>query len=96
MPRTEHQIQTIVFTDEGAVIQYMTVPTDVRVKGAVVMQHQVQLDARHPDYREDIADLHDRAQRALRNALEDFETSEPWDPREDDEDDDMRGMGDPV
>lgn len=92
----EIQIQTIVFTEEGAVLQYMEVPTDVRVKGAVVMQHQVTLDARHPDYREDIESLHDRAKRALRNALEDFHASEPWDPREDNEDDDLKGLGDPA
>lgn len=89
-----YQIYDVTFSDDGVAFQYVVVPDDVRVKGRAVMSHVLQLSAGHPDYREDIRDLHDRARRVLRNALEDFHDSEPWEkPQDDDEDDDERGMG---
>lgn len=89
----EIQINAIAFEPGGVVISYIEIPTDVRVKGAVVMQHQVSLSADHPDYAEDISSLHARAVKALKNALEDFHSSEPYTPGEDDDEDDERGMG---
>lgn len=92
---SEIQINSIVFSDEGMAIQYITVPDDIRVKGQAVATHQLQLLAGHADYREDIESLHTRAVKALRNALEDFHESEPYVPAKDSEDDedDDRGMG---
>ena len=90
----EIQINAIAFEPGGIVISYIEIPTDVRVKGAVVMQHQVSLSAEHPDYGEDISSLHNRALKVLRNALEDFHDSEPYTPSDDEDDeDDEKGMG---
>ena len=74
------EISGVTFTQGGLIIQWIDLETDVRVKGYVVHQHQVTLDAEHPDYRADIQGLHDKAVRVLRNALEDFEESEPERP----------------
>jgi hypothetical protein len=93
---SEFEISSIQFADDGVAIQYVQLPDDIRVRGRVVVAHQIQLSASHPDYREDIASLHARAVKALRNALEDFADSEPYVPEDDDgdtEDDDDRGMG---
>lgn len=89
----EIQVQTISFDPGGIAIAYIEVPTDVRVKGAVVMQRQLSLSAEHPDYSEDISTLHHRAVKVLRNALEDFHDSEPYTPGDEHDDDDERGMG---
>lgn len=91
----EIQINAIAFEPGGLVVSYIEIPTDVRVKGAVVMQRQVSLSAEHPDYAEDISSLHSRVVKVLRNALEDFHDSDPYTPGddEDDDDDDERGMG---
>lgn len=94
MARPDIEITSITFADEGMAVQYIELPTDVRVDGRVVLTHQIQLHAAHPDYREDIRRLHDRAVKAVRNALEDFHNSEPYDPqKDDDDDDDELGMG---
>ena len=87
----DYTITSISWVPEGVAIAYMA-PTDVRVRGHLMAQHQLSLHRDHPDYREDMTKLHDRAVAMLRNALEDFEDSEPWDG-EDDEDDDEKGMG---
>lgn len=88
------EIHSVTFADEGLVIQYIEVPTDVRVEGRVIHTHTLQLHAAHPDYREDMERLHDRAVRTVRNALEDFNESEPYQvPTPDDEDDEEKGMG---
>lgn len=90
----EIEISSIQFADEGIAIQYVEIPNDIRVQGQVVVNHQVQLSADHPDYRDDIVSLHTRAVKVLRNALEDFANSEPYVPAKDDIDDDEdRGMG---
>lgn len=92
MTVAEIRISAIAFEHDLLVISYIELPTDVRVKGQVVQQHQVQLSLEHPDYDEDASALHARAVKALRNALEDFETSDPYDPETPDPDDE-RGMG---
>lgn len=90
---SEHiEIDSVAFHEGGLVISYMRVPTDVRANGSLAQHHQLRLDARHPDYRDDMEDLHRKAVKVLKNALEDFEGSEPWEPAADDDDDD-RGMG---
>jgi hypothetical protein len=93
---SEFEISSIQFSEDGMAIQYLQVPDDIRVRGRVVVAHQIQMSASHPDYREDIESLHARAVKALRNALEDFVDSEPYVPEPDDadtEEDDDRGMG---
>lgn len=93
---SEFEISSITFSDDGVAIQYIQLPDDVRVKGRVVVAHQIQLSAGHPDYREDIEALHSRAVKAVRNALEDFMNSDPFVPPTDDtetDEDDDRGMG---
>lgn len=87
------EIDSVAFSDAGLVISFMRVPTDVRGKGTLAQHHQLRLDARHPDYRDDMDDLHRKAVKVLKNALEDFEESEPFEPDLDDDDDDDRGMG---
>lgn len=89
------EIHSILFSDEGFAIQYIELPTDVRVEGRVLHTHTLQLHAAHPDYREDMERLHDRAVRTVRNALEDFHASEPYEgiQPDDDDDDDEKGMG---
>lgn len=91
---SEIQIHTITFDEGGMSIQYIEVPNDIRVKGQLVQTHVLTLSAAHPDYREDVESLHTRAEKALRNALQDFAVSEPHvpEPADTDEDDD-RGMG---
>lgn len=86
------RIFSVSFDEAGIIVGYMDTATDVRVEGAVVLQHQARLDAGHPDYGDDIALLQRMAEKTLKNALEDFATSDPWKP-EDDEDDDEKGMG---
>lgn len=86
-------INDITFLVDGLVISYMEHPQDVRVGGAVTQQHAIKLDFRHPDYREDILKLHDRAVRVLQNVLEDFHESEPYVPADDDDEEDEKGMG---
>jgi len=86
------EVDSVTFQDGALLVSFMRVPTDVRVGGMVAQHHQVRLDARHPDYREDMEDLHRKAVRVLKNALEDFAESEPYEPSNDDDDDD-RGMG---
>lgn len=90
---TEIEISSITFTEDGVAIQYIELPTDLRAKGALVLTHQIQLHASHPDYREDMERLHDRAVKAVRNALEDYRNSEPYEPPNKNDDDDERGMG---
>lgn len=91
---TRIEISSIMFSDEGFAVQYIELPTDVRVEGQVICTHTIQLHAAHPDYREDMERLHDRAVKAVRNALDDFNASEPYErPQADDDDDDERGMG---
>ena len=93
-PPPEYQIHSVQFGEDGCAIAYMQVPTDIRVQGRVIASHQVQLHASHPDYRADIRELADLAQKVLTNALEDFNASDPFIPGlGDDEDDDERGMG---
>lgn len=91
----EIEVQSVTFLQDGMVVQYMEMPTDVRVKGALVRHQQLTLSAGHPDYRDDIEGVHHKVVRALKNALEDFEDSDPFDPREEAPDDDAeeRGMG---
>jgi len=87
------EITNISFAEEGIAVQYIEVPHDVRVDGRVVITHQIQLHAAHPDYRADIERLHDRAVAVVRNALEDFHNSLPYEPEAEQDDDDERGMG---
>lgn len=89
----ERQIHSINFSQDGIAIAYMDVPTDIRVNGAVVAQHQVQISASHPDYRADILELIENARAVLANALEDFDASPPYSPEEPVDEDDERGMG---
>lgn len=91
MAKPEVTVTQLSWTEEGLSIQYFT-DADLRVGGRVMAQHGLSLHAAHPDYRQDIEDLHDRAVRVLRNALEDFESSEPFKP-EVEADDDEKGMG---
>lgn len=94
MSQPEIEVSSITFSDEGFAISYIELPTDVRVEGRLALTHQIQLHAAHPDYREDMERLHDRAVRAIRNALEDYASSEPYVPAtENDDDDDELGMG---
>lgn len=86
----EIEVHSVTFATEGMAIEYRELPTDVRVRGAVVASHQIQLHAGHPDYREDMERLHRQAVKAVRNALEDFHDSEPYEPGDDD---DEKGMG---
>jgi hypothetical protein len=89
----EIQINSITWVPEGIVIAYMC-RTDVRAKGHLMGQHSLSLHRDHPDYREDMDKLHDRALAALLNALEDFEESEPWEGDDEvSEDDEEKGMG---
>lgn len=82
------------FDEQGAVIHYGQHPHDVRVGGQVALQHACRIENSHPDYREDLDDLHRACQRVLANALEDWEGSEPLLPETDEAtDDDERGMG---
>lgn len=87
-----YEIHNIYFEQSSIVIGYIELPTDVRVDGHAILQHQLRLSAAHPDYGDDAALLHDRVTKILRNALEDFQGSEPWEP-DDEPDDDDRGMG---
>lgn len=89
------EISSITFAEDGLAIQYIELPDDVRVEGRVVITHQIQLHAAHPDYRSDIERLHERAVGVVRNALEDFHATEPYVPptEADEEDEDERGMG---
>ena len=90
------QIASVTFVDGAAVVQYMDTATDVRVKGSVVLQHQITLSAQHPDYRDDIESLHHKVSRIVANALEDFAESEPVEPRDLDgpsEEEQEQGMG---
>lgn len=89
----EIEVAQVAFDAEGGLIIGYMQSTDVRVQGAVVMQRQVRLDGRHPDYAEDIEALQRKAVKVLRNALEDFESSEPWTPEDEGDEDDERGMG---
>lgn len=83
----------ITFDEQGLVIHY-TSSTDVRVGGRLLQTHSLHLHRSHPDYGEDMEALHLKAERILKNALEDFEESEPWvPPADDNEEDDERGMG---
>lgn len=88
-------VQSVTFMQDGIVVQYMDLASDVRVKGALVRSQQLSLSSAHPDYRDDIEALHSRVVRVLKNALEDFEDSDPVDPETDqpDEDEEARGMG---
>lgn len=93
---SEYQIGSVSFEPEGISVQYLEVPNDIRVRGKLVRQHQLQISARHDDYREEIEALHRRVQRLLTDVLEDFEQSEPYVPEPDDQDedeDDEKGMG---
>lgn len=88
----EIEVDSVAFHEGAMVIAYMRVPTDVRADGALAQQHQLRLSSRHPDYRDDMEELHRKAVKVLKNALEDFEESEPFEPEQQD-DDDERGMG---
>lgn len=88
-----YEIHNIYFESDQLVIGYIELPTDVRVEGKAIQQHQLRLSAEHPDYAEDMTLLHDMAVRALKNALEDFNSTEPYVPALPDEDDDDKGMG---
>lgn len=88
----EVRIDTIAFADDSIVIAYMALPTDVRGRGDVAIQHQIRLDLSKDDYAVDAGVIHDRIVRLVRDALEDFDASEPYVPEPDD-DDDERGMG---
>lgn len=88
----ELEIDSVAFHEGGMVISFMRVPTDVRAGGTLAQHHQLRLDARHPDYRDDMEDLHRKAVKVLKNALGDFEGSDPFEPDMTDDDDD-RGMG---
>lgn len=94
---SEYQVGSVSFEPEGITVQYIEVPEDIRMSGKLVHQHQLQISAAHPDYREAIESLHRRVQRLLADALEDFAESEPYVPEpedeDEDEDDDMKGMG---
>lgn len=88
------EIHSVQFGEDGLAITFMDVPTDVRVEGRVIQTRSLQLHASHPDYRADMEDLHRRAERVLRNALEDFADSPPFDPEKPgDDEDDEKGMG---
>lgn len=88
----EYQVAAVRFTDEGAVVDFIVLPTDVRMDGQLVMQRQLAIEAtRHPDYREDVLKLHDRVVRMLKNALEDFEESGPYVPEPPTSEDDEMG-----
>lgn len=90
---TEYEVQNVAFDEGALVIGYIALPDDVRVDGAVVLQHQITLATGHPDYGEDALRLHDRVVRLLKNALEDFATSEPYVMGREEDEDDERGMG---
>lgn len=87
------EIFSVSLDPEAVIVNYMHVPEDVRVNGAVQIQRTARLEMGHPDYAEDAETLRRLAQRMLANALEDFDASEPWVPAEEPDDDD-RGMGD--
>jgi hypothetical protein len=90
---SEYEINSVQFSDDGVAIQYMEVPDDIRVKGMVVRTSYLTVSAAHPDYREDIALLHGRAVKVLRNVLEDFNDSEPYVPEKEPDEDEDGGMG---
>jgi hypothetical protein len=88
------EIQSITFMQDGIVVQFLDVSSDIRNKGALVLSRQLSISAAHPDYRDDIEGLHHRAVRVLKNALEDFEDTDPVDPAAaPDEEEQELGMG---
>lgn len=89
---TEYQVHALTFDGTSMLIQFIQLPEDVRVSGAVVMQRQLAISLAHPDYAEDADKLQRMAVRVLKNALEDFNDSPPYVPEEEDDDDEL-GMG---
>lgn len=88
-----YEINNVYFEADQLVIGYIELPTDIRVEGKAILQHQFRLSAEHPDYAEDMQLLHDMAVRVLKNAMEDFNATEPFTAKPAEEDDDDKGMG---
>lgn len=88
-------IHNIGISPDGDLLEvaYSDLPNDARVQGQVVMMRSVQIDLRHPDYREDADLLVGQATRLLKNCLEDFEESEPYVPADEGEEEEGMGMG---
>lgn len=71
-------VQAVTFGDDDVVIQYMTLPDDVRNKGLLVMTRSLVIsEGDEADYVQEIADLKAAALALLNDALEDFATTEP-------------------
>lgn len=86
------QVNVLSFADGYAVVQFMDIPNDVRDSGRVVVSRQIEVSLSHPDYREAVRKLHDRAVALVEDALDNWNNSTPYTPDEAD-DDDERGMG---
>lgn len=89
------QVHQVGISPNGDLIEiaYSDLPNDARVQGQVVMMRSVQIDLRHPDYREDAELVVAQVTRLLKTALEDWEESEPYVPAEAGEEDGGMGMG---
>jgi hypothetical protein len=89
---SDRLIQTISFEEGGVVFSYAE-NEDLRKDGALQMMKTLFVGS-HADYRDELADLLDKARELLRDALEDFATSDVVDLEVDeDDDDDDKGMG---
>jgi len=85
-------VQSVTFEDSGVVIAF-TDSNGVRKDGALQLMQNLFIGA-HADYRDELADLRDRALEVLEDALEDYTTADVVDLDRDDEGgDDDKGMG---
>lgn len=93
MTNPEIEVANIAFGDEGIALQYIDAATDIRVDGRLVLAHQLQLHAGHPDYADAIERLQALAVAVVRSALEDYAESVPYHPDVEEDPDDEGGMG---
>ena len=68
-------IRSVIFGEDFVELTYMTMPTDVRAKGALVQSHTITIDANKGDYRQEFDELSEAALALLRDALEDWHSA---------------------
>lgn len=91
MAKPKLVISNVAFGDDGIAVTYSDVNNDFR--GQLMQQRTLMMSSAHPDYSDDITELHDRVVAVLCNALEDWGDSTPEAPTGEGEASDPRGMG---
>lgn len=86
-------VSAVTFNPEGIEVMFMIAPDDVRNDGMLVATRSYAISARHPAYKDEVAQIVRLVTELVDDVHEDFPTTPVFDPSSADDEDDDRGMG---